>query len=280
MTREADLMKRADSWKISSALLRCLLPLASIIEHGIASVRRQVMSTQLVRAKRIGRVRFIPLLIAVAQPAFGQKLPHLNRPEDLSAFTDTYYQHPRPELIARAIELSSRSADLQVPNAVGPTVAFFTEVFLANPDRLPAWKAVIEKQDARTRSLLTRAVDWAGEGGVLTVEGHSGGVNDLYWGAFFATGKPVFIELLLAETVYANQLDNMELWGAGITAKWSLASNARQHTRVHTILESEKASADKATQELINELLTKDPTDYQREMRAIAAKQRAAGKWK
>jgi hypothetical protein len=105
-------------------------------------------------------------------------------------------------------------------------------------------------------------------------------VNDLYWGAFFATGKPVFIERLLAETRYADQLDNMQLWGAGISAKWSLASNGRQHARVHAILESEKINADKQTQELINDLLTKDPTDYQREMRETAAKQRAAGKWK
>jgi len=221
------------------------------------------------------RIEAPPMLSAVAQ-----KLPDLKGPEDLAQFIDSYYQHPRPELISRAIELLPTSTDLKVPNAIGPTLAFFTEVFLANPVRLPEWKSVIDKQDARTKSLLTRAVDWVGEGGVLSVDGHSPGVNDLYWGAFFATGKRVFIEQLLDETKYANQLDDKDLWAAGITAKWSLASNARQHPLVRTILESEKANADKPTQDLIADLLTKDPTDYQREMRETAAKQQAAGKWK
>ncbi|GAC1454299.1 MAG: hypothetical protein PVSMB1_03290 [Gemmatimonadaceae bacterium] len=72
----------------------------------------------------------------------------------------------------------------------------------------------------------------------------------------------------------------MQLWAAGISAKWSLASNARQHPTVHAILESYKTNADKQIQELISELLTKDPADYQREMRETAARQRAAGKWK
>ena len=105
-------------------------------------------------------------------------------------------------------------------------------------------------------------------------------MNDLYWGAFFATGKTVFIERLLDETKYANQLDDKDLWAAGITAKWSLASNAREHPLVRTILESEKANADKPTQDLIADLLTKDPTDYQREARETSAKQHVAGKWK
>ncbi|GAC1414567.1 MAG: hypothetical protein NVSMB53_12640 [Gemmatimonadaceae bacterium] len=72
----------------------------------------------------------------------------------------------------------------------------------------------------------------------------------------------------------------MQLWAAGISAKWSLASYARQHPTVHAILESYKTNADKQIQELISELLTKDPADYQREMRETAARQRAAGKWK
>lgn len=212
--------------------------------------------------------------------ALAQKLPDLGRPEDLAQFIGTYYQHPRPELIGRAMELLPSSPDMNVPSAAGPTMAFFSEVFSANPDRLSEWQSTIDKQDARTKSFLSRAVVWSKEGGVLKVDGHSSGINDLYWGAFFATGKPVFIERLVGEMKYADERDNFELWGAGATAKWSLASNARQHPLVRTILESGKSTADKQTQDMITEVLTRDPADLQREIRETVARQRAAGKWK
>jgi hypothetical protein len=214
------------------------------------------------------------------QTALAQKLPDLGRPEDLAQFIGTYYQHPRPELIGRAMELLPSSPDMNVPSAAGPTMAFFSEVFSANPDRLSEWQSTIDKQDARTKSFLSRAVVWSKEGGVLKVDGHSSGINDLYWGAFFATGKPVFIERLVDEMKYADERDNFELWGAGATAKWSLASNARQHPLVRTILESGKSTADKQTQDMITEVLIKDPADLQREIRETVARQRAAGKWK
>lgn len=212
--------------------------------------------------------------------ALAQKAPDLRRPEDLAQFIDTYFQHPRPELVGRAMELLPSSPDMNVPSAAGPTMAFFTEVFLANPNRLAEWQATIDKQDPRTKWFLSRAMEWYREGGVLTVEGHSAGINDLYWGAFFATGKSVFIERLIDEMKYADERDNRELWAAGITAKWSLASNARQHPLVRTILESEKSKVDKQSQDLITEVLTRDPADLQREMKETFAKQRAAGKWK
>ncbi len=214
------------------------------------------------------------------QPAIARGLPDPRRPEDLEQFIDTYYQHPRPELIGRAMQLLSSSPDMNVPSAAGPTMAFFTEIFLANPGRLAEWQSTIDKQDARTKWFLARAMEWSMEGGVLRAQGHSAGINDLYWGAFFATGKSVFIERLIDEMKYADERDNAELWAAGITAKWSLASNARQHPLVRTILQSEKTTVDKKTQDLITEVLTKDPPDFQREMKEIATRQRAAGKWK
>lgn len=222
----------------------------------------------------------IPIEAPPMQTALAQKLADLKTPEDLAQFIDTYYQHRRPELIGRAIELLPSSPDMNVPFAAGPTLAFFSEVFSANPDRLGEWQAIIDKQDARTKLFLLRALAWSKGGGVLAVEGHSTGTNDFYWGGFFATGNPVFIERLVGEMKYADERDNFQLWAAGATAKWSLASNARQHPLVRTILESEKSTADKQTQDMITEVLTRDPADLQREMRETLAKQRSAGKWK
>ena len=70
------------------------------------------------------------------------------------------------------------------------------------------------------------------------------------------------------------------LWATGAMAKSALASTARQHVHVHVILEEEKNRADKRTQELIDELLTRDPARIGQEMADTYAKQKAAGKWK
>ena len=230
--------------------------------------------------KKGAGVMLVASLLVVTSATSAQNLPELARPSDVPAFIDTYYQHPRPEMIARALELLPASPDLKNPGAAGPTIAFFSEVFIENPDRVAEWKTLIDKQqDVMTKFYMTRALDWAKDGGVLKIPGHSAGINDLYWGAFFASGKAVFIERLLEETKGAEQLDDFNLWGAGFTAKWSLSSNSRQHPVVRSILENEKKSADKRTQDLIEELLTKDPGDYKREANDIYAKQKAAGKW-
>jgi hypothetical protein len=44
---------------------------------------------------------------------------------------------------------------LETETAISPVVAFFSEVFAANPDRLSQWQARIQKQDEQcARSLM------------------------------------------------------------------------------------------------------------------------------
>jgi len=79
---------------------------------------------------------------------------------------------------------------------------------------------------------------------------------------------------------FAEERNDFNLWAVGATAKWSLASNARQHSLVRKILEQEKSTADKRTQDLIKELLTRDPEQIRKETSDIYAQQKAAGRWK
>lgn len=44
------------------------------------------------------------LLPALSNIAVAQQLPALKTPQDIDAFFQTYYQRPRPELIASAID--------------------------------------------------------------------------------------------------------------------------------------------------------------------------------
>jgi hypothetical protein len=105
-------------------------------------------------------------------------------------------------------------------------------------------------------------------------------VNDLYWGAFFASGNPMYVKKLLELVPFADERNDFNLWATGASAKWSLASNARQHTLVVTILEGEKKTADKRTKDIIAELLTREPALIKQEMAETYGRQKAAGKWK
>ena len=209
-----------------------------------------------------------------------KNVPYLRTPEDFDAFTDTYYLQPQPEGIAYAISTLSPSGVLQIPQAVGPMTAFFSEVFAANPSRLAEWQQIIDKQPLVPKTALGRALSWSKAGGVLGLDGRSPEMNDLYWGAFFASGNPMYVRKLLELAPFAEERNDFNLWGAGSTAKWSLASNGRRHTLVRTILEGERRTADKRTQDLITELLTRDPARIKKEAFDIYAQQKAAGKWK
>ncbi len=210
----------------------------------------------------------------------GRSLPAFRTPEDFFAFTNKYHLQPRPDRIAEAIGTLSSSGVLQIPEAVGPLTAFFSEVFAANPDRLAEWQQVIDKQPPVTTAALGRALSWSKAGGVLQLEGRSPEMNDIYWGAFFASGNPAYVRKLLELVPFAEERNDFNLWSTGASAKWSLASNARQHALVHSILEEAKRGADKRTQDLISELLTRDPARIRQEMADSYAKQKAAGKWK
>ncbi len=134
-------------------------------------------------------------------------------------------------------------------------MAFFSEVFAANPDRLPQWQVLIEKQDEQTKAALQRALSMSKAGGVLTLRGHSPELNDSYWGAFFASGNPAYLRKLVDQLRYFDERDDLALFMAGASAKWSLASNAESHVIVRSTLETAKRNADTRTQELITELL-------------------------
>jgi hypothetical protein len=206
--------------------------------------------------------------------------PPLRTPDDFDAFVNKYYLQPQPDRIGSAIETLSSSGVLRIPEAVESITAFFSEVFGMNPTRVAEWQQVIDKAPPITRVVLGRALSWSRTGGVLQLEGRSPEMNNRYWGAFFASGNALYVKKLLDLVPFAEERNDFNLWAPGASAKWSLASNARQHVHVHVILEEEKNRADKRTQELIDELLSRDPARIGQEMADIYAKQKAAGKWK
>lgn len=198
--------------------------------------------------------------------------------DELDSFFHSYYLHPQPERIADAIESVSPSGFVQ-KKAWG-VAAFFGEIFAAHPDQLRRWKECIARQDKPARDFLQHSLDLSQSGGTLALKGHSSGLNDMYWGAFFATGNPAFVHRLIDTLRYFDERKDLALFQAGATAKWSLVSNGETHPLVRKTLADAKAGASQRTREIIDEMFRQSAGEVRREMKEIIEQQRAAGIWK
>jgi hypothetical protein len=229
--------------------------------------------------------RRLPLILSVfglallAESGVSQEALSFTTLEGVDSFVQTFYQRPRPDLMPDLFRALQPTGVTERPNAVPPFVGFFSEVFAANPGRVPEWQALVAKQEASTRRLLYRALAISKVGGVLMIEGHSPALNDMYWGAFFASGRTAYLQKLVDQLRYCDERDDEVLFFAGATAKWSLASNALSDSLVRATLAGQTLTADQRTRALIDELLREGPAQVKQEIAEVVRQQREAGKW-
>jgi hypothetical protein len=74
------------------------------------------------------------LIPAAANIGTDQTSLELKTGDDVSAFMQTYYVHPRPELIGDLIDALHSTGFLQKGNNAFPVIGFFSEIFAANPE--------------------------------------------------------------------------------------------------------------------------------------------------
>ena len=204
--------------------------------------------------------------------------PRLRTGEDVRAFVESYYLQPCADRIPDLIRILSSSEALV--HSLGPVRGFFSEVFAANPQRLAEWVAIINNEPADTRLALEGALTWSNTGGVLRLHEPFQQMNDVYWGAFFASGNPEYVKKILGLVPFAAERHDFDRWQTGASARWSLATKARQHALVRSILQGEKLTADKRTRDTISDLLETDPEMIRQEMARIYARQKQLGRWK
>jgi hypothetical protein len=197
---------------------------------------------------------------------------------DLEKLTTNYYRQPNPGLVTQAIAFIGAT---RLPeNAAPPITGFFSEVFRDNPDRMVEWKAAIAELNSVTRSFFGTVVGLSEQGGVLSLKDQSAAMNDMCWGAFFATGRAEFVDRIVDRVKDFDERNDQQVFLVGATALWSLSSNAQIHDRVRTALETSKAQRDARTATLVAELLAQGPARIGERARDIIVAQRAAGKWK
>ena len=137
-------------------------------------------------------------------------LPRLRTVEDVKAFVESYYLRPGPDRIPDLIRILSSTEALVY--ALGAVRGFFSEVFAANPQRLAEWVEIINKEPADTRLALDGALSLSKTGGVLQLQEPFPQMNDVYWGAFFASGNAEYVKKILGLVPFAADRHDFDRW--------------------------------------------------------------------
>lgn len=206
-------------------------------------------------------------------------LTKIRSQKDLSLFTEEYYISPRPDLVTAALILISDSGLLEDENAIPPMYGFFSQVFfqVSNDEKL--WKS-LTKQYPSLADLVNSAVRASGNPKeAFRKEPISPSLNDIYWGAFFASGDIYFIEEITKHLKYLDERNDLLLYLAGSSAEWSLSSNAAMRPKVKSDLLLIKEKANPHIARRIESLLAKRPDEIRQEMQDVIMEQVAKGVW-
>jgi len=200
----------------------------------------------------------------------------------LQQWMDDYHYAPQPELVPSAIRYMQRAEFPATEAQANPLIGFFSEVIASNPMLTQQWKAIAAETTGRTRQVLDTAFRDARNLATLTSfdpEKADPGQNDVCWGAYFASGKDVYVLALVQRLAYLSERKSLPLYLTAATAQWSLSSNVRQHVSVRRILDGARLKASPEVRAAIEEAVEKDPDALQESMTNTVRAQHDAKVW-
>jgi tetratricopeptide (TPR) repeat protein len=181
----------------------------------------------------------------------------------------SYYQNPQPGRIPALLEELQKQGELDLAHMM--SAGFLSQVFREHPDRLGEWAPAIQKLDELPRAYVWLAVWYSATEPAMKLlhevvprekgpaaeilsqiiqetsppldqyEVKSGGVLDLLWGAFYATGRQEYIARIIDCLPWSLKTgkEDVQQIAIGKAAEWSLRENARVHPRVLALCKSE-----------------------------------------
>ncbi|NOX98127.1 MAG: hypothetical protein GXP30_00035 [Verrucomicrobia bacterium] len=197
------------------------------------------------------------LLFTALPPAYTEEQTPANG-DDWLTF---YYRDPRPDQVVAQLKAWSAEGTLQNKTARAPLTGFLSQVFRQNADKIENWYSQIKDLPKGDLELITLAMWISGSKesrellkthrsgffdnktppDILTLNLDSASALDLLWGYYFATGDSKALRRIVAMFKYADAPkkvngipeDRAPLYTVlPDAAKWSLSSNAEQHSKV------------------------------------------------
>jgi hypothetical protein len=211
------------------------------------------------------------MVMILVAPLYAEELKEITTEEQFEEFYSGYFQKPQVELVAQAITFIRELGILDERPEIGFFLqGFFAEVFQANPTRVETWKSLWESQDDSLKSVLTSALAAAKDPKAtlkeLPVAAES---NDFCWGGFFASGDEIYLQTLVDRLKLLSQREKLSLYLAGVTAGWSLDSNAQKHSPIRDFLQKSLATVDPDVKEVIEGLLQGKREEFEEKTQSV-----------
>lgn len=224
--------------------------------------------------KRIATLPYLLLMMSFGATAlFSQE--SITSPEEFNAFIHRYYLSPKPTLVPSAITHYAATYTAN-KSSLPPIISFFNRVFSDNPASRGEWKKVIDRQEPELKEFLLAALN-TDSSAYLANKKASPALNDMNWGAYFASGDEKYLKNLLDATRHRDERKDLNLFLAGFSAEWSLSSNARQHETVLKFLLREQGKG--KHRETITEILNTEPEGIRKKAIDVISQQKAKGVW-
>ncbi len=195
--------------------------------------------------------------------------------EDYYQLQMYYYQNKDDSIVDSTISFLNENTDMD-GKAQFKQAAFLIALF---DDQPSIKKAFREKESLveNNKRVIQYALDMDIDAFIFSKQVNSTW-NDVYWSMFFATGNNDFLDLLIENISYNNERKDLIKYLAGASAKWSVASNIRQHEQVGSYIHSLIDSNDESSQ-LLSDLFELDLYEFKKETEMIIREQREKGIW-
>lgn len=192
---------------------------------------------------------------------------------DFSEMMQTYYLHQDRDIVEKTIEfVNNPNADYLKLEPI--LTGFFGALFSADTTIRSAFMKNSDKFQNIDFKELFIFLNANNIDSIYSKTPITPTFNDMNWASYFATGNVKFLDRIISNIPLAENRVDLNVFLTGITAKWSLSSNARQDKQVKEHLRNQKEN-----KKVIKEILKKDPEKFKQDLRDIVIEQRAKGLW-
>jgi hypothetical protein len=204
---------------------------------------------------------------------------HFTRQEEVNTFVMSYYREPKPELVWQLLDFLGTGDDLRCKGGPG-LVGFLAEFLATHPERVRGLSRLARSKSRLLENVFRdgRRLSRFGERALIlridTVHFHnrfwcalhlepfSPPLNDLFWGAYYASGDTRYLDRLIEHMRLVEEQQDPIIFLAGATARWSLGCHACSDPMVCRYLESVKSNHELGTRNHIELVLSVDPRGF------------------
>ncbi len=240
------------------------------------------------------RIFLLTVLILLFLPPYAQskdKPKAFDTAAELKDWMSHYYLHRDASLVIPAIRSMFRESLLAQESARLPIEAFLSSLFYQNQKKLEVWLRELDDLGLEQKKILWEAIHLShipqdkallkrirtrngGEAGkfidqllkeekkpLLEVEISKPVILDMLWGQFLASGDERCVQRVISALTLLDEKQNADRVLIGGAAKWSLASNAKQHPRVLEICKSTLSFQTGVVREVLEDIVREAETE-------------------